>query len=155
MFTLMASVFAGLSIAWGSLFGGHTSPPHTPPGMTNHTTPPGGGMGSMPHQAPFMVVPVLRGKVTVIAGTTLTVVGGTGVNSAATTTYMVDASNAKVRKDMVASTVSAIQVGDNVLINGWVSGSNVRAALIIDGIPVGRMQPLTSPAGQSSAQGTS
>lgn len=52
---------------------------------------------------------------------------------ASSTIYAVDASNATVRKNNATSTVSAIAVGDRVLVRGTVNGTSVTAASIIDG----------------------
>ena len=82
--------------------------------------------------------PGVFGKVTAISGTTLTV-SATNPKNNSTTTYTVDASNAKVLKGAtssapVASTLSAVAVGDTVAIKGTVSGTNVTASEIMDGV---------------------
>ena len=81
--------------------------------------------------------PVVFGTVASINGTTLTVTGrqGFGTSSAAVT-YTVDASSATVMKDNATSSVSAIATGDSVLIEGTVSGTNVTAKVIRDGVMV-------------------
>jgi len=77
--------------------------------------------------------PAVRGKVTAISGTTLTVA------NASSTVFTVDASNATVMKIVAgakaaASTVSAIQTGDTVSVMGTLSGTSVTATSIRDGV---------------------
>jgi hypothetical protein len=80
----------------------------------------GGGMGRMPG---------IAGKVTAIDGTNITVQGAR--NGA--TSYNVNASNATVRKNNATSSVSAIVVGDTIMVRGTVSGTSVTATNIFDG----------------------
>ncbi len=84
-------------------------------------------------------VPGVFGTVTAIGGSTITVVGKAGPNGAAATTYTVNAANASVMKDAIASALSGIAVGDTVMIEGTVSGTDVTATVIHDGQPRGRM----------------
>ena len=79
------------------------------------------------------VKPVVLGKVDSISGTTLTVSSRGFDKKTATTTYTVDASNAKVSKENATSTVASITVGDNVMILGTITGNNVVATVIRDG----------------------
>jgi hypothetical protein len=82
--------------------------------------------------------PGVFGTVSAVSGNTLTVTSKGGPNSSSTaTTYTVDASNATVMKDNATSSVSNIAVGDNVMVQGTVSGTNVTATRIEDGIPQG------------------
>jgi hypothetical protein len=83
------------------------------------------------------------GTVTAINGDTITVQSKMftrGTSSASTTpvtpstTYTVDATNAKVDKDRAASTVSNIAIGDNIVVVGTVSGTNVTATTIHDAL---------------------
>ncbi len=79
--------------------------------------------------------PAIFGTVTAVNGTILTVLGKEGFGSTtASTTYSVDAANAKVQKNNATSSVSAIAVNDSVLVVGTVSGTNVTATDIRDGI---------------------
>jgi len=74
------------------------------------------------------------GTVASIDGTTLTVISkGFGQNTA-TTTYTVDVSNATVMENNATSSVSNINVGDTVMVQGTVSGTNVTATTIRDGV---------------------
>jgi len=107
--------------------------------------------------------PAAFGSVTTINGTTLTVTSRTFTRpasngtapanppataaSAAITTYTVDASNATVMKNNATSSVSAIAVGDMVVIQGTKSGTNITATSIRDGM-------MRGPGGMKSPGGT-
>ncbi len=80
------------------------------------------------------MAPGVFGTVSSINGMILTVSSKTPRNASTTTVYTVDASNATVYKNGATSTVAAIAVGDNVMIQGTVSGTNVTAKTIRDGI---------------------
>lgn len=68
------------------------------------------------------------GTVEAISGTTITL---TAKNS---TKYSVEASNAKIVKAGSAITIGSIQVGDTLLVKGKVSGTEVVATAIVDGV---------------------
>ncbi len=70
--------------------------------------------------------PVIGGNVTAVNGTTLTVTNKSNV------TYTVNAASTTVTKAGAASTVANISVGDNVIVQGSVSGSSVTASSIMD-----------------------
>jgi hypothetical protein len=53
--------------------------------------------------------------------------------NAVTTTYTVDATNAKIIKNNIAGTISSILVGDKVMVQGTITGTNVIATTIRDG----------------------
>ena len=92
----------------------------------------GVGMGPGPAR-----IPGVFGTVSAISGTTLTVTSKAmvGPNSNSTgTTYTVNAANATIVKNGATSTVSAIAVGDTVMVQGTVSGTNVTATKINDGV---------------------
>jgi hypothetical protein len=100
---------------------------------------PGMAMGTGPRSGKPAMRPGfgngIRGTVSAISGTTLTVTGSQGFSSStSSTTYTVDASNATVNKNGQTSTVSAIAVGDTVMVQGTISGSNVTAKTIRDGM---------------------
>lgn len=78
--------------------------------------------------------PGVHGTVSAINGTTLTITNDDG------TSYAVDASNASVSK-MVDLTVSDIKVGDTVGVTGKVSGTEVTAQHIMDGMPANPQAP--------------
>lgn len=103
-----------------------------------------GANGGMQHEG---IAPGVFGSVTAISGTTLTVTSegrsprqGTSSTVSATdassTVYTVDASDAKVYKDnaTTAVSVSTVAVGDSVMVEGTVSGANVTATVIRDGV---------------------
>jgi len=86
----------------------------------------------MPQRAPGV-----RGTVTAISGDTITVSAKTfaqGSTTSTATTYTVNASGATVTKANAASSVSAIAVGDTISVQGTVSGTNVTATKIQDGV---------------------
>lgn len=70
--------------------------------------------------------PIIAGVVATINGTTLTITNKSGI------TYTVDVSNAKTQNDGALSTFSTIAIGDNVVVQGTVNGTNVVAYSIID-----------------------
>ena len=69
-----------------------------------------------------------RGTVTSVSGNTITLTGSDGKS------YTIDASTAKVGK-MTTITASDVQVGDSLDVMGTVSGTNVTAKNIMDGVP--------------------
>ena len=145
---------------FGGMFGGHHQMPpaasSTPMhGDMHEGTTTQGWNGHMGSSTPWqngqngsttpghvgMMVPGIFGTVTSINGESLTVAGHGGPNTA-TTTYTVDATNAKILKAGAPGsktapatiTVSSIQINDSVAVTGTVSGTNVTAKTIIDGI---------------------
>ena len=74
--------------------------------------------------------PIVGGAVSLVSGNTITITNKSNVS------YTIDATSAKVEKDGVASTVSAIAVGDNVIAQGTVSGNSVTATSVIDNTKV-------------------
>ena len=82
------------------------------------------------------------GTVSAVNGTTLTITSrpwgkpAADGTTPAPTTYTVDASSAQVTKDKVASSISAIAIGDTVMVQGTVTGSSVKATKIRDGLPI-------------------
>lgn len=70
----------------------------------------------------------VMGEVTSVNGSTITVTGRNG------TTYTVEAGSASVKR-MVEGSVSDIQVGDTIGVEGEVSGSTVTAKQIMDDLP--------------------
>ena len=110
-----------------------------------------GGMGSStrPTSMPVSPItgngqPVIAGSVSAISGNTLTVTNKSNI------TYTVDISNAKIVQGQATITVSSVVVGDNVIIQGAVSGTSVTASSVID-----QKANSTSgaPAGQNSQNG--
>ena len=68
-----------------------------------------------------------RGTVSAVNGNTITITGASG------TTYTVDASSAKIGK-ISTITVGDVQVGDTLDVMGAVSGTNITAKNIMDGV---------------------
>jgi hypothetical protein len=142
----LASLGVGLSVLLGIAVAvpAFAQTTNTPPTPTNDSQDRGmmGGPGRDNETGPGMMKPGVFGTVSAINGTSLTVAGKTrptratdGTMSAPTTvTYTVDASNATVDKSGAASTLSAIAVGDTVMIQGTVTGTNIVATVIRDGV---------------------
>jgi hypothetical protein len=93
--------------------------------------------------------PILFGQVSAVNGNTITVVGKqeTGFGDkkktntttiSASTTFAVDVTNAKIIKNNATSTASGILVGDTVMVQGTITGTNVVATMVHDGIMRGR-----------------
>ncbi len=68
--------------------------------------------------------PKVLGTVTVVSGNTITI---TSKGGTATTTYTVDATNAKIEKNGSASTIANILVGDMILVEGTINGTTIVA----------------------------
>lgn len=118
------------------------------------------GMGGMMMDHGEMRAPGVFGKVSAVNGTTLTVAArqGFGTSTATTKVFTVDASNATVKKNNATSTVSSIVVGDTVMVQGTVTGTNVVATMIRDGVVPMRsagMMGGKGPAGKSGWSATS
>ncbi|MDB5203983.1 MAG: hypothetical protein JWP09_11 [Candidatus Taylorbacteria bacterium] len=84
--------------------------------------------------------PAVMGKIESISGNTLTVAARGFGKDTATTTYSVDATNATVFKSNATSTISSLVVGDNVMVQGTVTGTNVVAKTIRDGMGMMRKE---------------
>ena len=118
----------------------------------------GWGQGEKPGSGQMQRAGIF-GTVASINGTTLTVTNAPRPNmgkkatttapTPASITYSVDATNAKVTKNNADSTVSAIAVGDTVVVQGTVTGTNVVAKTIRDGVPQNRQE---QPAIQGNGQ---
>ncbi len=86
------------------------------------------------------ISPRIVGTVSAVNGATLivnSVMGKMhrGIYPASTTTvYTVDASSARIFKNAATSSVSAIAVGDTIMVEGTISGTNVTANIIRGGI---------------------
>ena len=77
---------------------------------------------------------IILGTVSTINGNTITVLGHTGFGvGGATTTFTVDATNAKVTKNNATSTVASIITGDTVTVQGKITGTSIVAVAIRDG----------------------
>jgi hypothetical protein len=94
------------------------------------------GMGAGMRGGPAMP-PGVFGTVDTISGDTLQITSKImrpNASSTPATVYTVDATNATVVKNGATSTVSSIAVGDMVMVRGTVTGTNVTATMIRDGI---------------------
>lgn len=109
----------------------------------------GGGFqenGNQGGQMREAMKPAVFGTVASVSGDTLTVTGrggsgrerpsATSTPSAApaAVTYTVDATNATVFKDNATSSISAIAVGDTVMAEGTLTGTNLAATSVRDGV---------------------
>ena len=96
--------------------------------------------------------PGVFGTVSAVNGTTISVASRGFAQNTATTTYSVDASNATIYKNNATSTISSILVGDRVFAQGTVSGTNVTAKTVRDGMMMGGGRP-GLPGGQNQVGG--
>jgi len=79
--------------------------------------------------------PSAFGTVSAINGNIITLNGKQGFGSSSTdVTYTVDATNAKIIKNNIAGTISSIAIGDTLMVQGVISGTNVTATNIRDGV---------------------
>ena len=101
---------------------------------TTPTTPPKGAWGQNMRGNRANMKPAVFGTVSVVNGNIITVAGkqGFGANAVATT-FTIDATNAKITKNNVAGTISSILVGDTVMAQGTLTGTNLVATTIRDG----------------------
>jgi hypothetical protein len=115
---------------------------------------PGGGWG-MGRGGGQMQKPGVFGTVSAISGNTITITARQGFNNTtAATTYTVNATNATVTKNNVASTVASIAVGDTVAVQGTVNGTNVTATIIRDGVMMGNRGGMGVAGNVSAINGT-
>ena len=115
------------------VFAQTTTPQGTPPVWANR----GAGNG-----ANRIMKPGVYGKVTAVSGNIITVSSmkrtpGATATTAPTpiaVTYTVDATNAKIMKNNVAGTIASIAVGDTIMAQGTLTGTNLVATTIRDGV---------------------
>ncbi len=103
-----------------------------------------GMMGSSTLTQPFVGngQPVVAGTIGSISGNTLTITTTSNV------TYTVDATNAKIVQGQNTIQLSALSVGETVVVQGVVNGNLVTANTVIDQTPSGGVNP-----GQTQVQG--
>ena len=89
--------------------------------------------------------PIIAGAITAINGTTLTVTNKSGI------TYTVNASTAKVQNKGALSTLSTVAVGDNVIVQGAVTGTSVTAYSVIDQGATPSPSPSVSPKSEDNS----
>lgn len=98
-----------------------------------------GPQGQRPNPANFPIKgngePVVAGKVTQVSGATVIITNSSNV------TYTIDASNATVMKGNATSTLSSVNVGDSVIVQGAVNGTTVTASSVIDQTNPGQNAP--------------
>ncbi len=171
MMKLLAGAFAGFTAMMGGLFGMHDAnrqddqqgtssfPAEQHDGIGSSTDRMHGGTGRGEHMGSTTQDHMFRtasssdgamgaqgargiiGVVSSVSGSSFVMQGHAGMNSA-TTTYTVDTSSAKIMKKNVAISVSDIVAGDTVLVAGPLSGTSIKASIVIDGIPPrSMMQP--------------
>ena len=92
--------------------------------------------------------PGIIGTVVSVSGNTITITGKQGFdknqkNTTTSTTYTVDATNAKITKGNVAGTISSIVAGDTIMAQGTVTGTNIVATTIRDGVMNGENKTKT------------
>lgn len=74
------------------------------------------------------------GTVSAVSGNTITVTGKKGFGTTATdVTYTVDATNSVIIKEKATGTITDIVVGDTIMVQGTITGTNVVAKVIHDG----------------------
>ena len=106
------------------------------------------------HAAPGMR-PAVVGQVAAVSGTTITVESREFGRNASTTspqTYTVDASNATIMKANATSSIASVAVGDTVMVQGTVNGTNITATKIFDGFVMGMRPGAGMPHGTSTPQ---
>jgi len=79
------------------------------------------------------MMPAVVGKVSAINGNILTVISKNKNSATASTTFTVDVANAKLLRGNTTITISDIAIGDNVIVQGTVTGTNVIATIVRDG----------------------
>ena len=70
--------------------------------------------------------PIIAGVISTLAGNSMTITNSSNV------TYTVDITTAKVQNKGALSTISTLVTGDNVVVQGTVSGTAVTAYSVID-----------------------
>jgi hypothetical protein len=79
------------------------------------------------------MMPAVVGKISAISGNILTVISKNKNSADASTTFTVDVTNAKILRGNTTITISNIAVGDTVVVQGTVTGTNVLATTVRDG----------------------
>ncbi|MDR3519518.1 MAG: hypothetical protein P4L63_01350 [Candidatus Pacebacteria bacterium] len=97
-----------------------------------------GGMKSMMKPSVFGTVSAINGSIITITSTHGMRPNTTGSTTTSatptTTTYTVDATNATITKSNAAGTISSIVVGDTIMAQGTLTGTNLVATTIRDGV---------------------
>ena len=109
-------------------------------GQGNSQLAPGhvAGLGGM-NRGQGMMRPGVSGTVTAVNGNIITINGRQVFGSTTpTVSYTINTTNATVKKGNATTTVSSIAIGDMIAVQGTVTGTNVAATTIFDGV-TGRM----------------
>jgi len=107
---------------------------------------PNGGMNPLGRGATSTPIegngqPVLAGTVSAITGSTLSITNKSNVS------YTIDASSAKITEGQDTVSLSSVNVGDSIIVQGTVNGTSVVASTIID-----QTKPASGTTAQSGAQ---
>lgn len=135
---LAIPAFAQVNVGVGANVNGQQGQGHWNGSMAGGTPgAPGRGPG-MPGASGMAMRPGVFGTVTSVNSDIITINGRQGFGSTtAAVSYTVDATNATVKKNNATSTISAIAVGDTIFAQGTVTGTNVVATNIRDGVMTG------------------
>jgi hypothetical protein len=133
---MVEGTISGANVAATVIRDGVGLVPGKGPGMPGKGSGDHGASSTMPRPSGTPIIagngePVVGGSVTAISGNTLTVTNASNV------TYTIDVSSAKIVKGSATSTISAIAVGDNVIVQGVVNGTAITASSVIDGAKLG------------------
>lgn len=90
------------------------------------------GIGGMIRPAVFGTVSAVSGNIITVTSTNRKSPNNT--TTATTTTYTVDATSAKIIKNNTAGTIASIMVGDTIMAQGTLTGTNLVATNIRDGV---------------------
>ena len=134
----ITSLATGLALALTiaiPAFAKTSAPTHTEPTRTAPTHIQGQGRpGNMASSS--LVRQGVMGTVTAVSGNTISLSGRQGFGSSTkVTNYSVDATSATIRGRNATSTISSINVGDRIFVQGKVTGTNITANIIIAGLP--------------------
>lgn len=129
-FVVTSSILAGSVMLGGTAFAQTTG---TTPNILRGGSRPDSGLmrGRVAGHEKDLEV---RGTVTSVSGTTITIKGRVGPKGSAGIVYTVDASHAKVTKGGASSSVASIAVDDALAVEGTVNGTSVVATAIRDGM---------------------
>ncbi len=160
-------LFTGLAMILGfavaiPAFAQTTGAPSAPQGGWQGHGGFGGGMRGTMKPGVFGTVASINGDIITVTGRSgfggqrPTTSGTTPVAPTAPTpvTYTVDATNAVVKKNNATSTLSAIVVGDTVMAQGTLTGTNLVATMIRDGVVPTMMRGGQNGGGQNHATST-
>ena len=110
-----------------------TTPPANAPAWGERM----GGVGRDMKLGVFGTVKSVSGNIITVTKTNRMMPNNTGTSTTpTTTTYTVDATNAKITKNNVAGTISSIVVGDTIMAQGTLTGTNLVATTIRDGLMI-------------------